>query len=128
MQAIDKVRDEMAKDKSGQIGYLGEGLTALLGIHPEYAANIAADGKTLKGCLEAIKKGAKGGVSDPATSTKSICAYYGIEVEDANQLAMEVNMAMLGGSVPQTPAVTAAHCAPAPKRDDFDLDALLGVL
>jgi hypothetical protein len=118
----------MAKDKSGQITYLGEGLTALLGIHPQYAANIAAEGKTLKGCLEAIKKGAKAGVSDPATSTKSICAYYGIEVEDANRLAMEVNMAMLGGSVPQTPAVPVAHCAPAPKRDDFDLDALLGVL
>lgn len=46
MNAIDKVRDEMAKDKSGQISYLGEGLTALLGIHPEYAEAIAAEGKT----------------------------------------------------------------------------------
>lgn len=128
MNAIDKVRDEMAKSKGGQITYLGEGVTALLGIHPEYAANIAAEGKTLKGCLEAIKKGAKGGVSDPATSTKSICDYYGIKTDDVNRLAVEVHMAMLGGSVPQTPAVPAAHCAPAPKRDDFDLDALLGVL
>lgn len=143
MNAIDKVRDEMAKSKGGQITYLGEGVTALLGIHPEYASNIAAEGKTLKGCLDAIKKGAKGGVSDPATSTKSICAYYGIKVEDANRLAREVNMAMLGGAVPQTPAhvddidswarrqtkeILMPQTKPEPKRDDFDLDALLGVL
>ena len=98
MNAIDKVRDEMAKSKGGQITYLGEGVTALLGIHPEYAEAIAAEGKTLAGCLEAIKKGAKGGVSDPATSTRSICNYYGIKTDDVNRLAVEVHMAMLGGS------------------------------
>lgn len=128
MNAIDKVRDEMAKDKRRQISYLGEGMTALLGIHPEYAERIAAEGKTLKGCLEAIKKGAKCELIDPETSTKSICAYYGIKVEDANRLAREVNMAMLGGAVPQTPAEDVREKEMPGAGDDFDLDALLGVL
>lgn len=127
MQAIDKVRDEMAKSKDGKLTYLGEGVTALLGIHPEYAEAIAAEGKTLAGCLEAIKKGAKGGVSDPATSTRSICDYYGIKTDDVNRLAVEVHMAMLGGAVPQASA-SKPEPKPEPRRDDFDLDALLGVL
>lgn len=142
MNAIDKVRDEMAKSKDGKLTYLGEGVTALLGIHPEYAEKIAAEGKTLDGCLEAIKKGAKGGVSDPATSTKSICNYYGIKTDDVNRLAVEVHMAMLGGAVPQTPAEDSREKGKEEREkgkgkrekempgtgDDFDLDALLGVL
>lgn len=120
MNAIDKVRDEMAKSRDDKLTFLGEGVTALLGIHPEYAGNIAAEGKTLKGCMEAIRKGAKGGVSDPVASTKSICEYYGIQAGDVNRLAVEVNLAMLGEK-PQTPA-------PVKAREDFDLDALLGGL
>ena len=135
MNAIDKVRDEMAKSKGGQITYLGEGVTALLGIHPEYAEAIAAEGKTLAGCLEAIRKGAKGGVSDPATSTRSICNYYGIKADDVNRLAVEVHMAMLGGAVPQASAEDVREKGKGKREkempgtgDDFDLDALLGVL
>ena len=132
MQAIDKIRDEMAKSKDSKITYLGEGVTALLGIHPAYAEAIAAEGKTLAGCMEAIKKGAKGGVSDPEASTRAICRYYGIETDDPRRLAAEVNLALLGGApqtpAPQTPAPPPESAKPAPAREGFDMDALLGGL
>lgn len=140
MQAIDKVRDEMAKTRDPKITFLGEGVTALLGIHPEYSGNIATEGKTLSGCLEVIRRGARGGVSDPIMSTKAICEYYGIKAGDVKHLAAEVNMAMLGADVPQTPADVGAAGSgratgtreqkqPEPvKHEEFDLDAMLGGL
>lgn len=124
MNAIDKIRDEMAKSKDKKIDYLGEGMTALLRIHPEYAEKVAAKDKTLSGCLEAIKRGAKGGVSDPAMTTKAICSYYGIKCESVERLAVEVHLAMLGGEIPQTPALVREQEKPA-MRDEFDLDAML---
>ena len=127
MNAIDKIRDEMAKSKDKKIDYLGEGMTALLRIHPEYAEAVAAAGKTLTGCLEAIKKGARGGVSDPAMSTRAICDYYGIKPQSVERLAVEVHLAMLG-DVPQTPAPVPVAVTPAPAKDEFDLDAMLGGL
>ena len=157
MEAMDKVRDEMAKNKGGQITVLGEGVTALLGIHPEVADKIAAEGKTLKGCLEAICKAAKGGVADAVASTKAICAYYGIEA-DANRLAVEVNLAMLGDDLirrfaPPSPEGEGKQCDPgrvchegegnqcatgrayregegkqSAPEDEFDLDKILGGL
>lgn len=117
MNAIDRIRDEMAKSRDNKVTWLGEGMTALLGIHPEYAGNIAAEGKTLAGCMEAIRKRAEGGVADPITSTRAICEYYGIQADDMSRLCSEVHMAVLGGT-----------SAPAKKKDDFDLDALLGGL
>lgn len=152
MEAMDKVRDEMAKNKGRQSTFLGEGVTALLGIHPEVADKIAAEGKTLKGCLEAIRKAAKGGVADPVASTRAICAYYGIEA-DANRLAVEVNLAMLGekpqaqaGDGGTTSQSASKDAASSPERgaeaaaergevraqsvpeDEFDLDKILGGL
>ena len=127
MNAIDRIRDEMAKSKDKKIDYLGEGMTALLRIHPEYAEAVAAKDKTLSGCLEAIKEGARGGVSDPAMSTRAICGYYGIKPQSVERLAVEVHLAMLG-DVPQTPAPAPVAVTPAPVKDEFDLDAMLGGL
>lgn len=127
MNAIDKIRDEMAKSKDKKIDYLGEGMTALLRIHPEYAEAVAGKDKTLNGCLNAIRSAAKGGISDPINSTKAICDYYGIKPQSVERLAVEVHLAMLG-DVPQTPAPAPEPVKPAPVKDEFDLDAMLGGL
>lgn len=127
MPGIDSIRDEMAKTKDGKITFLGEGLTALIGLYPGTEKLIGAKGKTLSGCLDAIKKAAKDGVADPVTSTRAICKYYGLDFTDHRRLAMEVNLALCGGTPPEPPAMTAAP-ARAPQAHagaEFDLDALL---
>ena len=136
--AIDKIRDEMAKEKSGKIQLLGEGLTALLQLHPELEKYILEKGKTIKGALEAVRKNATGGCSDPIQTTKSLCGYYGIECKNPNVLALEVAVQMMGGAGETTSSVSAGALPPssegegsgeAPKEaDPFDLDALLGGL
>lgn len=138
--AIDKIRDEMAKSKGGQLQLLGEGLTAMLQLHPEVEKYILEKGKTIKGALEAVRKNATGGASDPVQTTKSLCGYYGIKCENPHVLALEVTVQMMGGEAaaegtakfPQSPSAT----APSERKlsggqaatDPFDLDSILGVL
>ena len=132
-RAIDKVRDEMAKAKGEKLQLLGEGVTAMLQMHPELEEKILAKGKTLSGALEAVRKGAVDGCSDPIRTTKSLCAYYGIPCENPHALALEVTVAMMGGETPsQSPSATALPLTGASREeapaDPFDLDALMGVL
>lgn len=138
--AIDKIRDEMAASKDSKIQLLGEGLTAMLQLHPEWEQAILTKGKTIKGALDAVRKNATGGCSDPIQTTKSLCGYYGIEYKNPHVLALEVAVAMMGGET----AVAGTSSAPAnggatfPKgegtgkppmeADPFDLDSILGVL
>ena len=132
-RAIDKVRDEMAKAKGEKLQLLGEGMTALLQMHPELEEKILAKGKTLEGALGEVRKNAKGGCSDPIQTTRSLCAYYGIPCVYPHALALEVTVAMMGGEAPsQSPAastlpLTGASQGEAP-ADPFDLDALMGEL
>ena len=58
--AMDKIRDEMAASKDSKIQLLGEGLTALLQLHPELEKHILEKGKTIKGALEEVRKNATG--------------------------------------------------------------------
>ena len=125
-RAVDKVRDELAGSKSSQITLLGEGVTAMLRLHPEWDGNILEKGKTLKGALDEVRKHATGGCSDPIQTTASLCGYYGIDCKDPRALALEVSAALMGGTT-QAP-VTGQPAPTAPKPDPFDLDALLGVL
>ena len=135
--AMDKIRDEMASSKDGQIQLLGEGLTALLQLHPEWEQPILAKGKTIKDALEAVRKNATGGCSDPIQTTKSLCGYYGIECKNPHALALEVTVQMMGGGAevkgassdnPSGPfGATSPYTgeARAAASDPFDLDALL---
>jgi len=129
-EALDKVRDEMAKANNRQIQYLGEGVTVLLQHYPHTAEAIGADGKSLKDCLTAIRNAARSGVADPATATEAILKYYGIaDLGDPARLAAEVNLALCGGAPAPHPAPP-PHCAPSPSAkaqapSAFDIDALL---
>lgn len=136
---MDKLRDEMAGTKDEKIRLLGEGLTAMLQLHPEWEANISASGKSIAGALGAVKKNAVGGCSDPVRTTKSLIEYYGIPCEDPRRLALEVTAGMMGGdedggttssgtaqgAVPPSPKGEGFGEAPDPV-DLFDLDALMG--
>lgn len=138
--AMDKIRDEMANSKSEQIQLLGEGLTAMLQLHPELEDKILEKGKTLNGALGAVRAHATGGCSDPVRTTKSLCEYFGIKCENPHVLAMEVAVAMMGGEAAAagTSSDSADGGATFPKgegtgkppmeADPFDLDSILGVL
>lgn len=145
--AMDKIRDEMAASKDSKIQLLGEGLTAMLQLHPEWEQAILEKGKNIKGALEAVRKNATGGCSDPIQTTKSLCGYYGIKCENPHVLALEVAVAMMGGgriplsAMPAAPiergdeaaGTSSALRAPSPEgkageADPFDLDSILGVL
>lgn len=132
--AIDKIRDEMANSKSEQIQLLGEGLTAMLQLHPELEDKILQKEKTLDGALSAVRAHATGGCSDPVRTTKSLCEYFGIECENPHVLAMEVAVQMMGGEAAAAGTSPAPAGAPSPKgrteekpADPFDLDALLAL-
>lgn len=66
-EAMDKIRDEMAKEKGAYVRVVGEYLTERLQDHPEDAAAILAKGKTIQGSLAqvqaAAQKEAVGGVA-----------------------------------------------------------------
>lgn len=134
-RAIDKIRDEMANSKSEQIQLLGEGLTAMLQLHPELEDKILQKEKTLDGALGAVRAHATGGCSDPVRTTKSLCEYFGIECENPYVLAMEVAVQMMGGEAAAAGTSPAPAGAPSPKgkaeekpADPFDLDALIGAM
>lgn len=128
MAGIDRIRDEMAKS-AGQTHFLGEGITALIGLYPGTESLFEDKGKTLAGCLDAIKKAAKNGVADPVTSTEAICKYYGLEFSDYRKLAVEVNLALCGGGMTEAaqtmPVIKPQTHAETLTPGGFDLDALL---
>lgn len=119
-EAMDKIRDEMAKEKGAYVRVVGEYLTLHLQDHPEDAAAILTKGKTIQGSLaqvkDAARKEAVGGVavlSDEA-AFRIVLSYFGI--------------AATGGAAPvDKPKPKPEPAKPAPV-DDLSLDALLGVL
>ena len=139
VNAVDKLRDEMAKSPAAaKLQLLGEGLTAMVMLHPEWEANILKDGKTISGALEKVKANAKGGCSDPIQTTKSLVEYYGLNVKDVHRLTLEITREMIGEGegetkgAPSPAAPVLPHCDGEAKEahaaDPFDLDALMGVL
>lgn len=111
--AMDRLRDEMAATKNPAVEAVGEIMTMHLQAHPETAAAIAAEGKTLAGAYQAMeiyarkhRAGAAAVCVPPARAEALILDYYGLKAEASP------------AEEPPRPAVPA---------DDFDLDALLEV-
>lgn len=136
MEAMDKIRDEMAKTKVDAVQTLGEWMTAWLEAHPEGGEKVLAEGKTLEGAYKAMeaearKKRAGGAVCMEETEAAQIVAgYYEMPPMELLEAVMRRMMAKMaaGGMEP----------APAPQEEPqadaedltavLDLDALLGGL
>jgi hypothetical protein len=136
VEAMDKIRDEMAKAKNPAVETLGEWMTAWLGEHPEGGEKVLAEGKTLEGAYkvmetEARKKRGSGAVCMEDTETAQIVAgYYGIPPMELLQAVMGRMMAQLAAEGVRPTATPKAE----PQADAesltgvLDLDALLGGL
>jgi hypothetical protein len=93
MEAMDKIRDEMAKSQNPAVQELGETLTAWLSRHPEGAEKILAEGKTLQGSYKALEEYArknKNGNSACVPYMKAVeimAEYWGIDKEEMTRAA-----------------------------------------
>ena len=147
--AMDKLRDEMAKDSSEYVRVVGEYLTNYLLEHPEAEAALLNSAKTIHGSLKQIedearkhKQGNVGIVSD-VRAFGLVLEYFGIvkgatgKTSSVTELrAAPPDMGLTGPVSLETAhsAVSRALDAQegkaeetAPAFDPFDLDALLGV-
>lgn len=125
-RAMDAVRDEMARAaQDGAIQMIGNILTELLRMRPEIAPQLAAEGKSLKGALEEMKKEAakhrqgSWACLDGMTGARIALEYYGIHadgLEDAVRHAL----------APEARSCAAEHRPQT--ADALDIDALLGRL
>lgn len=116
-RAIDKIRDEMAKDGGRYAQVVGDYLTGYLRGHPAAAGKILEKGKTIAGSLEAMREEAskvkQGSVAvlDDETAFGIVLAYFGIK-GTGNR---EQGTGMAGGATPPLQSDDGA----------LDLDALL---
>lgn len=127
-EAIDKIRDEMAahaKDKAIEI--VGEFLSTLLGMHPEYAEQILEGKKTIKGAMEAMRteaakhKNGSWACMDFISGIRCVLKYFNLPDMQDCQIMAVMNTA---AAAPQ-PEVKPE---PAKKPDELDIDALLAEL
>ena len=115
--AVDKLRDELAKksDHPG-VAVIGEYLTGRLNADHGLADKICADGKSIEGAFDAIRKyasdnrkGKNWAYVPPEKALEIACEYYGIPKD---------------GEKPHTQTFAQP---PAPADDGLDLDSLLGL-
>jgi hypothetical protein len=152
--AMDKLRDEMAKNGGRYVQVVGEYMTAYLLQHPEAEAAILTEGKTIVGSLKVMEDEARkvktGNVAvlDDQTAFGIVLQYYGLNAGDVSENGEKVlknreNVLKTGENVTAeagTSSVTADAVPPFPEGkafgetgkaaapDPFDLDALLGVM
>lgn len=123
-RAIDKIRDEMAKDGGRYAQVVGDYLTGYLRGHPAAAGAILAKDKTIAGSLAAMRNEAEkvkdGGMAvlDDETAFGIVLAYFGIKGTGNQSDALRAPASLERG----------AEAAAVLPDADLDLDALLGVM
>ena len=126
-EAMDLIRDQMAKSKDDYVSMMGEVMTEYLRMHPD--AEIGED-RTLKGAFDHLKaeakKKQKGGcyAMPPKEIFDGMMAYYGLTPEDGD--GARCFATALGQSTPD-PVEPMEPVKPAKDDDLFDIDALLGL-
>ena len=95
-QALAKIHDELDKNKDNEyIQCIGAYLADYLRSNPDAAANIMAEGKTIAGSLDTMRKVAEGkkkgnmAVLTPAEGYKAVFEYYGLYKNDDEPAAVQ---------------------------------------
>lgn len=126
MDAMDKIRDEMAGSGDPGVQVIGEAMTRLLQLQSELADKVLEEGKTLKGAFAKVrdwaKANAKGGFCyvPPAKAAEIVAEYWGVDTTAMMQAVC--------GAETQAHAQAVAEAAAETAGDALDLDALLGGL
>lgn len=137
MQAMDKIRDELAGNSNPGVQMIGEAMTALLMAAPELSDKILQEGKTLAGAFNAVKdyarKNKTGGFAfvPPAKAAEIVAKYWGIDVAAMKRAVLAAEMESMGEEPQAHAAVTVPETVPAAAAGlaaSLDLDALLGGL
>ncbi len=90
-QAIDKIRDEMAGAEDEYVQVVGEYLTGHILEHPQDAAAILSEGKTIAGSMEKMREYARRhksgsvGVVTPERGFAIVLEYFGIAKKEDNK-------------------------------------------
>ena len=119
-KAMDKLRDEMAQEKSSAVKMAGEMITLQLMADHGNAEKILADGKTIKGAYDAMKEHARKNRLEcipPDEACDIFAEYYGFTKLSFDEIWSAVKSGQK--AKPQAPAKAGL--------DDLDLDALLGL-
>ena len=119
-RAMDKLRDEMAQEKSRAVKMAGELITLYLMADPVNAEKILADGNTIKGAYSAMREYARKNRCEcipPDEACDIFAEYYGFEKRPYDEIWSAAQSGQK--AKPQAPAK--------PESDDLDLDALLGL-
>ena len=119
-RAMDKLRDEMAQEKSSAVKMAGELITLYLMADPANAEKILADGNTIKGAYSAMREYARKNRCEcipPDEACDIFAEYYGFSKLSFDEIWSAAQSGQKGK--PQAPAK--------PESDDLDLDALLGL-
>ena len=140
--AMDKLRDEMAKDADNYVQVVGEYLTDYLLQHPEAEEAMLDKAKSIKGSLDAVRKEAQkvkqGNVAilDDKTVFGIVLGYFGLK-SDPDVLKKAEDVLKKAEDVPASTEAKPDRSgdrsgdyqspqSPPPAADPFDLDALLG--
>ena len=120
-KAMERIRDEMAKNSQRYVQVVGEYLTEYLQKHPEAAKKLASGKKSISGSLAAMRKEAEkqkeGNVAvlDDAEAFGIVLRYYEAEPLPAR-------------AEKETAPDKRRRAEKAAEADPFDLDALMGVM
>lgn len=129
--AMDKLRDEMAKNNRRYVQVVGEFLTDYLLRHPEAEAAILDRGKSITGSLAAMKaeasKQKEGSVAvlDDAAAFAIVLRYFGIEA-DKGAARQDKDAPGQEQDVTGQEQDARGQEQYVAKADPFDLDALMG--
>ncbi|QOS77932.1 hypothetical protein JNUCC31_25020 [Paenibacillus sp. JNUCC31] len=98
-QALQKLQQEMsAKSKDAYVQHVGSFLTGYVRNHPEHAAFVLTDGKTIIGSLNAMKEEAKKkqsngvGVLSDQQGFEIVLKYFGVPSKQEQVVAAPVEL------------------------------------